>query len=199
VPTTTYHTRDGVVVPSVTTAIARLDKGRGLLLWANRLGLAGTRLQDHNTDTQEAGTKLHATILGAIADGSSLPSGSAAYDNAALWLREHTVEPLLVEEHFVSERHGFGGTPDLVALTDGHLTVLDLKSSKTVYLEHRLQVAAYYHLLLENGFAVERACVLALGGDFPQYDTVPPDHLDIYWRAFLGLLQADRALKQIGD
>lgn len=203
-PSEGYCLKDATQVPSVTEVIGVLDKGRALLLWANRQGLKGIPLNRLNANAQESGTLLHKIVLDAILARAQLqpladPALGQPYHSARLWMEDHTIEPVSVEEQYISEKHGFGGTPDLVSITDGRLVVQDIKSSKTVYREHRLQVAAYFHLLHENGLPVESAWVLALGGGYPIYEEVWARHLEMYWEVFLHMLSAYRLLKQIGD
>jgi hypothetical protein len=44
-----------------------------------------------------------------------------------------------------SRRHGYAGTLDAICVLDGTLTLLDVKTGKSVYPEVALQLAAYAH------------------------------------------------------
>lgn len=78
------------------------------------------------------------------------------------WLDHHQVTPLATEQVMVSERHQYGGTPDLIARVDGVVTLLDWKTSKQVYVEHLVQTAAYAAMAWEHRFPIEAIRVLAI-------------------------------------
>lgn len=66
-------------------------------------------------------------------------------DAALAFLDDWEVRELMVEEPVYSRRHGYAGTPDLIAiLGDGQTWLLDYKTGAKarVYLEHVLQLAA---------------------------------------------------------
>jgi hypothetical protein len=52
--------------------------------------------------------------------------------------------------HLVSQVHRFGGTPDAVGRINGQLSLLDWKTSKAIYAEYLIQLAAYAHLWNSN-------------------------------------------------
>lgn len=59
------------------------------------------------------------------------------------WVMAHDVEPLWIEQAVYHPDLGYAGTLDLVARVDGELALIDLKTSKAIYAEYDLQVAAY--------------------------------------------------------
>jgi len=61
------------------------------------------------------------------------------------------VRPIRVEDRVWSRRYGYAGTTDLLAEVDGVLTLVDFKTSKAIYAESTLQVAAYVMALEEMG------------------------------------------------
>jgi hypothetical protein len=75
-------------------------------------------------------------------DGTPHPAWNAlaSYHH---WRMDHDVKPIAVEQRVYSVELGFAGTCDLVAYVDGVLTIADYKTSKAVYPEYRLQIAAY--------------------------------------------------------
>ncbi len=77
----------------------------------------------------------------------------AAYGSYLAWRREHRVVPVKAEVRVVSRLLGCAGTVDLFATVDDVLNVLDYKTSKAVYDEYRVQLAAYRALALEDGNA----------------------------------------------
>jgi len=56
------------------------------------------------------------------------------------------INPQYVEHSFVTERYGYGGTPDLIADS----TLYEIKTSKQMYREHEIQVGAYWLMLRQN-------------------------------------------------
>jgi hypothetical protein len=64
--------------------------------------------------------------------------------NAALdWFQQHDIKPLFVEQAQYSRIHKISGRPDFIGLVDGQLSVIDYKSTKALYPEIALQMAAY--------------------------------------------------------
>lgn len=67
-------------------------------------------------------------------------NGLAAIRN---WLRQHDVTPIASEQIVFSKKWYYAGTFDLLATVNGSLSLIDFKTSKGVYVEHRLQTAGY--------------------------------------------------------
>ncbi len=61
------------------------------------------------------------------------------------------VTPDLVERRVVSFDHRYAGTVDAIALIDGKLGVLDIKTSQAIYRDYNIQTAAYM-AALKNQF-----------------------------------------------
>jgi len=57
--------------------------------------------------------------------------------------------PIRTEQHIWSDTHEYAGQIDLIALRDGQLGIVDLKTGKGIYPSHHLQVAAYAHAVEE--------------------------------------------------
>lgn len=75
-----------------------------------------------------------------------------AYQEWEKWWDGCGLEPVAIEQEVWSEVHGYQGTADLLAKdTAGELVLVDLKTSKAVYQEYELQVAAYAHAVNEMG------------------------------------------------
>lgn len=55
-----------------------------------------------------------------------------------------------IEKHFVSKKWGFCGTPDRIVYVGQKLTLIDIKSSTSMYASTELQTAAYQILVEEN-------------------------------------------------
>jgi hypothetical protein len=59
------------------------------------------------------------------------------------FLKDHTIEIIEIEKPVYSKRFWYAGTPDRIATMNGKPTILDLKSSSSIYPSMRLQLAAY--------------------------------------------------------
>ena len=123
--------------PSVTNLVDLLDKP-ALVRWANKLGLAGTKIDDYKSTAKESGSDIHQDIENYLKfnllpedDGLSLKITSFFKDKEILEV-EKTVET----EYFI-------GRFDVKLKWKDIIFICDFKSSKGVYLETKLQLAAY--------------------------------------------------------
>lgn len=66
------------------------------------------------------------------------------------WIRQSKFELSVTEDSLVSERYKFGGTLDCTGWLGDKLILLDWKTSKRIYVDYLLQVAAYTILWNEN-------------------------------------------------
>jgi PD-(D/E)XK nuclease superfamily len=167
---TRYYSKDGTLLPGVTTILGVLNKP-ALVPWANNLGLAGISVREYVDALAAIGSLAHEMILAHHKNVKFEADGHPAdlidkAENCLLsyfeWERGHNIEPILCEAQLVSLL-GFGGTLDLYAKVDGVRTVVDYKSGKAIYPEHVYQTAAYRHLLLENGYEVDGVRILQIG------------------------------------
>jgi hypothetical protein len=109
----------------------------------------------------------------------------------ARFLDTWKVEPVLVERMVANREHWYAGTFDLVATINGEPWFLDLKTSKGIYGETALQIAAYRHAEFwqdDDGSEQpmpEVAHVGALHVRADGTDLIPLDSSDKPWRTFL--------------
>lgn len=205
-----YITVDGkkVRVPGATTITGVIDKSRFLIPWANELGLAGIDATKYRDQTAVIGTCAHylveCDLTGAVPDLSEFsPEVIDKAENALIswyeWQKNHTVEPLIIEGQMVSERYRFGGTIDLYGLVDGVPTLLDFKTSKAIYPEHRIQVAGGYSLLLdENGYEHDVVRILRIGRDESEgFEDHTITNVEACRRAFLAARDLYESLKEV--
>lgn len=206
-PHTIYKNKDGKRVPGVTTALGELNKPF-LVRWANQLGLKGIDSTIYVDEAASAGRLAHAMILddlrGIKPDLKEFTQYEIdAAENSFIkyldWKKRHTIEPILTEMPFVSEAYQFGGTPDCYGFLDDRLTLLDFKTSKAIYDEHWIQVAAYRALLSEAGHDCDEVRILQIGrtdtGDYEEkFKTVTLVEFEIFLHA-LAIYQAKKRLK----
>ena len=128
-----------------------------------------------------------------------------AFEGFLRWVENWKVEPLYVEKNMVSEKHQYGGTPDLIAEVNGKVALVDWKTSKErLYPTIFIQLAAYDNL-----------CVEILSSDIEEYHVLripknqeKPSFSHSYWselpkeawqsvRALLNLQKAETRLKEL--
>lgn len=209
---TRYKLSDGTVVPSVTTVIGNLNKPY-LVKWANNLGLQGIDSTQYVNEQAKAGSLAHDMILCHLK--GQQPSTTAyskpeidmaetAFLKFLEWESGHKLETIFAETPFVSEHNRFGGTIDWFGIMDGVPTLLDFKTSKAVYTEHWLQVAAYLELLREAGHQVDRVGIIQIDrrddNTINAYEHIKDAKLEKEAQVFYHLLGIHYLLKSIkGD
>ncbi len=169
-----------VQVPGVTTVLGILNKP-ALVPWANRMGLKGIDTSKYVDEAATIGSVAHymiqCDVRGEEPDLSEFTDAQqerAQYGfNAYLeWKREHTLgEPDIAEMQMgmklilpgLKGEYGFGGTVDRIVMLDGKLTLLDMKTTSSLWPEHGYQVAAYFYMARYNGFDVQAARILRIG------------------------------------
>lgn len=200
-----YFAADGLKIPSVTTIIGRFKESGALIRWAYKQGEMGVPLYEKRDAAADVGTYVHSMIEACLRDGDvSVPppagmspdnvaKAESAYQAFRAWLEGSRLKVQPLEQHFVSEAHRFGGTPDAKAdEPDGSRSLLDWKTAKAYYPDQLVQVAAYRQLWnethpdapLTGGVHIVRFG--KDGGDF-QHLYFPPNHrkLAAAWRMFV--------------
>lgn len=129
------------------------------------------------------------------------PSSRAKIEVAQSWLKENNVNIRSTECVVFSRRHRFCGRYDCTGNIgdDKSLTLLDWKTSKGVYAEYRLQLAAYAHAIEEENpsLVIQNRVILHL-----QEDKVVPyvyerSSLKKDFAAFLAALRIYNRLREI--
>lgn len=161
----------------ITTAAAALDKGDGLVQWANRVGLEGTSLDQYRREHRGAGVAKHHTLeLIATDRGHELPDEEVA--RLGPWL-EACGGRILAAEHKVEHPElRYRGRIDAIRLAhresatilderlfvegespitsawqlDLPVVAVDWKSYGRTYPQDHLQLAGYVHALRAQGF-----------------------------------------------
>lgn len=166
-----YYLSDGTLVPGVTTVLSVLAKP-ALVTWANRMGLEGVDTTKYVDKLANIGTLAHylveCRVKGEEPDlepfsPEELKRAEWAFGSYLSWEKQHQPKIIASEAQLVSERYGYGGTIDLIAVIGGRRWVVDLKTAKVLYDEHVLQVAAYLQLARENGYRVGGARIVRIG------------------------------------
>lgn len=173
---TKYITKNGQVVPSVTTILSELAKP-ALIHWAWKLGTEGVDYRKHTDELALVGKLLHSMILHHLKQEECPQDELNEYSKKQIdlaensfisfleWEKGHKIEPVLLETPLVSEKLLIGGTPDYYGLVDGVPELLDFKTGKSIYDEYAYQLAGYEMILEENGYPVKRRRILRVGRD----------------------------------
>lgn len=217
-----YKDAQGQKVPGVTTILSKGLPKPALVNWAARTAaeyavdnwpmlndlpvserLDMIRRAPDATKNAAAlrGTKLHDAAERLIAEGTVdvEPDQVPLVENYARFLFEWDVRAEYVESAVYNVTHGYAGTLDLIArLADGRRWLLDIKTSKGVYGDMALQLAAYRYAEFLHDDDTEGPSDLAM----PQveavgiihvradgYDLVPLTAGPAEFRAFLYIAQ----------
>ena len=196
------------IVPGVTTVLGLRAKPQ-LVPWANKLGLEGIDVKSYVDDKADIGTLGHAMstdyLTGAATDFTDYdPKQIAKAENCFLsfltWTNEHPIHTIFVERPLVHEDLKFGGTLDIYAEMDGKKMIIDLKTGKGVYPEHKHQVSALKHLLEFNGYPVDGCRILNIPRSEDEKFIDEPcseKELAVGWEIFKNLLSVYYLEKQL--
>ena len=202
-PTAPYFLKDGTRVPGTTTVISHCKESGGLIHWAWQQGIDGIDYRQPRAAAADAGPlghrmfELHLDgivdpIDSAVAeleveDEEVVENAKTAFGSAARWWKMMRAEVVAQEIHLVSEKWKFGGTPDAILRVDGKLALADWKTSKRIYHDTILQLAAYRHLIeYHQGEKLESFHVCRFDremGSFTHHDW-PRGLIDQGWKAF---------------
>jgi len=170
---TRYRLVDGTIVPGVTTITGLLNKP-ALVPWANKMGLQGIDTSKYVEEMAQIGTLAHNMILCHYKNtepdlSDYTPNQIELAENCLLsywsWEKQHTIEPIIVEEPIVSELMRYGGMPDCYCKLNGKPVLLDFKTGKAIYPEYFYQVSAYANLLIERDYPISEIRILRIGRD----------------------------------
>ena len=157
----TVYKVNGKRVKSVTTLInAHLGWSKGALIgWTRKHCLKGDDSMAIMKEAGRIGTLAHKMIeeftKGGVVnlDGytpNEISQAKTAYYGFYNWFANNNVNFRETEMKLVSEKYGFGGTFDAVAIVNEKLVLIDFKSSNAVHDEFLIQLAAYRQLWNEH-------------------------------------------------
>ena len=152
-----YLNNEGNKVPSVTTIISQhLGWNKQILIgWTKRMMLGGQDTDKILDEASKIGTLLHLLIEGYFRgltidtkDYSPNQEKAAllAFTGFLAWHKRVNFQALGNEVILVNEELQIGGTIDCIAKVDDDLVIVDWKSSKYLYAENKLQLAAYTYM-----------------------------------------------------
>jgi len=203
---TRYKTKDGVMVPGVTTVLSILAKP-ALIYWAWNLGMQKIDYRKMTDVAKDIGTLAHyfieCDIKGIKPDTSEFSSVEIdKAENAYLawldWKKEFgEIETVVSEEQLVCDT--FGGTLDWVIRKGDEYILIDFKTSKSFYFEMPIQLSAYKYLWNINypDKKIETCYILRIGKEDAEFEVKKYSNLDKEFKLFQILLDVYKLKKEI--
>lgn len=148
-----YRNKAGAIIPGVTTVIGLLAKP-ALVPWAWKLGMQGEDMNKVRDMAADIGTATHYMAECMFKGHEPDFQHTTPYVVAAarkmmpalkVYLDNNPAKTIASEENVISEKWQFGGCIDWVCLPKltGLVTLRDIKTSKGIYPEYMIQIAAY--------------------------------------------------------
>ena len=201
-PANIYKNQAGKRVPGTTTIIgSNLGWGKnGLIHWAWQQGVDGLDYRESRDSAATTGTLAHAMVEGHLTSTnweSLVPDLSVYTDeqqeeaenayNAFLEWHDLVKFELLHAEHtIVNEEYQYGGQIDIAAI-QSKVSLVDIKTSNSIYPDHKIQLGAYRNLWDTKypDRPIEQCFILQLGqdGGFAHY-MFAKKVIDAGWEAF---------------
>lgn len=172
-----YSLDDGeTFYPSNSWIASFWPKGRGFEEWLKKNGDEAEQIKK---DAGAKGSKIHQAIEDLLSGAEvkcdavymnndtqreedlSVDEYSALLTFAAWWKElgaNHKVRILKVEQSAINKEFGVGYTLDLLIEVDGQTWLVDFKTSKDLYMSHKLQT-----WLMKHGEKADRAFLLQIG------------------------------------
>lgn len=179
----TLYQYNGKPVARVTTILEETTNNPGLVIWANRLGFKHINSTSASKMFTDIGSEVHAYAEDVVNGfDTSLHSHTKEADNCKAAFNEwwddlhknHKSIKVLQTERAMSCKW-FGGTCDLILNIDGKNILIDYKTSKDIYNQYFLQLAAYKYLIEECTFGstmkLDGCMIVRLPKDGGHYET----------------------------
>jgi len=145
-----YRNKAGKAVPGVTTIIGLLNKP-ALVAWAWKLGIEGQDINKVKEKAAEIGILTHymceCKLKGQIPNldefkPAAVKVATPMFEAFCKWYEGQNIKAIAVEEGVVSENWQYGTRIDMVAYDTEALALYDIKTSKGVYDEYKIQLSA---------------------------------------------------------
>jgi len=192
-------------VPSVTGVLANLGwKFPALMAWQLKMIRQGIDPEALKTEAGTVGTLVHSMIQAFLTDTKvdlqffskdQIDRATLAFDGFMGWYEENDMSPIAVEEQLTHAYYRYGGTIDLRCKMRGKSTLCDFKTATAIFLDHRIQLAAYERLVLHKYKKPVQLVIIHLN---KETGTVTPHEylaLTKEWECFKLLLRLNK-LKQ---
>ena len=166
-----YHHENDVYVPSVTTILQAYPKDASYFQWIKNVGEDADTIRD---EAGRRGTVVH-ELTEKYDNGEEVQlindSGYVGYKLSEWAMFERYVDystrfkpdVAYSEINIVDPKLGFAGTIDRVIEINGKVTMIDIKTSNSIYESYWLQLAAYKKLFENNiGKKIDQIAILWL-------------------------------------
>lgn len=204
-----YISSKGEPCVGVTTVLQVMAKP-ALIQWSNKLGLDGYDVNKFVDKLANIGSLIHYLIecdcksikpdLGDYTQNEIVVAQTALHKWES-WKKIHLFKLIDSELQIVSDDLLVGGTCDVYCNVDGKNCVLDIKTSKGIFSEHRTQVVAYKRLLQDNGKPVDECRIVRIGRNETEgFEDCIIGAEELHWKRFLACLElykANRNLKNV--
>jgi len=180
---------------------------QALMYWSWNEGIEGRNFRDTSQKAADIGTIAHLMIECDLRgqkfddkpyDKTLIDKAETAYLAWLEWKELVSFDLLESEKSLISEKYQFGGTIDVAAVKKV-TAIVDLKTSKDVYPDHKIQISAYGKLWNENypDNPIKAYYLLKLGKEDGSFAYYYWPNLDKAWEAFQALLQLHQLKKEI--
>ena len=210
---TKYETADGTPVPGVTTVIgSSLGWNKNVLIaWARREALSGQDPSKVLAKAADIGTIVHylieCHIKGKEADlgdyaANDIDKAETGFLGFLDWEKANEPEYKLIEKKLVSESLKVGGTLDMTCIIRGKKCIYDFKTSKGIYPDHKIQLAAYSKILQEMypQVLVDEHHVIQVSkedGGVTDHN-IPATQIELGWEVFQHCVELYHLKKKMG-
>src|SRR3990167_4306031 len=204
---TRYYDSEGVLVPGITTVI-RMKNNPYLVEWSNKLGLDGYEVSKYVDGLADIGVLAHylvecdvKSLEPDLSDYSprQIDAARGSFNKWLVWKTKNQFTLIQSEMKLVSNKHKFGGTLDIYGVVNGVKSILEIKTSKSCYPEHKTQAVAQKCLLSENGYEITDCRIIRLGrSENEGFDDILVGAHELHWNVFkacLALYYADKNLQ----
>jgi hypothetical protein len=159
-PKNGYLNAAGQPIPGTNDITGRYKDSGALIHWAHKQGQQGLPLYDRSAI--DIGSAVHKMaeldLIGAsdreiesalhnyLSAPNHLQMAHTSFRAFREWREQCRVTPIKQEVSLVSERYQYGGTPDLVAMVNNGIGLIDFKTGRAVYNEMKVALAAHGNL-----------------------------------------------------
>lgn len=159
-PKNGYLNAAGQAIPGTNDITGRYKDAGALIHWAHKQGQQGLPL--YARSALDIGSAVHRMaeldlrgaadreIEASLHDFLSAPNhiemANASFKAFRQWREQCRVRPLSQEVPLVSEKYQYGGTPDLIAVINNGIGLVDFKTGKAVYAEMKVALSAHGNL-----------------------------------------------------
>jgi hypothetical protein len=166
-----FYYAEGNFYPSVTTILEAYPKDAAYFKWIKEVGTDADTIRDeagrrgsvvHDlTERYDNGEEV--SLLNMDGNLQFKMSEWAMFERYVDFINRFKPVYIMNEQNFVSARLGFAGTIDRLAMLDGKLTLIDIKTSNNIHDSYWLQLAAYAALVHDmTDFQIEQYGILHL-------------------------------------